>query len=489
MPVKKPGKKITRKAEPDRKKVQQILFDQVQVIPVDDPRLRPHPMNPNEGDVDLIAESLGENGMFKPVVVNRRTGYIIAGTHTWLAARQEGWEQVAVVEVDVSKQRELKIMAADNMVGDKRKGYNTRLMGEIIGALGGNVTGTGMTALEAEEWSAKAAQMAAEAMERMPTQKDMDDIASDLVARSRGGGTLDDGQEYGDIEDGEVGSDDSEYIGDGPKDKGIEGVADELVGAFQLKEDMAFDGVGRWGIPRIRIDGSTLATFEDLHPKLETWAGSATKDWPDTDVHWLYNVGIDSLSGMRRDANGLFSHVTIGFYCHDDYFDSFWWNPAKKTTQLLNSRITQIVMPDFSMHTPGEESRVLSLWSLYRSRWLARYFQEAGLKLIPEVTWAAGDEDFLTKYVLATMPKKIPLLCIQVQTIDADSPLYADYIRQLQLTLDTIQPKDLLIYHGKQGKELFDNGQVKFNGRIKFLQSRLYRLGDQAKQKKRKKTL
>jgi len=480
-------RKMKRKKLDEIKAKNIVLFQQVTNVPIDS--LKPHPQNANEGDIDMIAESILENGVYRPIVINTRNGFIAAGHHQWLAMRKLGWDQVPVITIDVDERRHKKIMLADNATADRRT-YNERLLDELLQSVG-DVTGTGYTELEVEDIHTRATEAAREALKNIESGPGAADMAAEALRRARGGQTLDNDDEYDEgVDEGAGGSDDSEFedLG-GKKDKGIEGAGDELAGAFQLKEDMAFDGVGVWGIPRIRTDAGTLATWDDLPENLLAWAGSATKDWPDPTTHWLYNVGIDSVSGMPRDKNGLFSHVIAAFYCHDEYFDPYWWNPSKHTTRLLNSGISTIVMPDFSMHTPGEESRVLSLWSLYRSRWLGRYFQEAGMKLIPEVTWATADEGFLTDYVLPTLPKKLPLLSIQVQTIDPDSPLNAAYVKQLRLILDTVKPKDLLIYHGKQGRRLFDDGLVPFKGRIKFVASRLYALGESAKKREKKTTL
>ena len=43
--------------------------------------VKPHPMNPNCGDVDALTESVLVNGCYRPIYANSRTGHILAG-HT-----------------------------------------------------------------------------------------------------------------------------------------------------------------------------------------------------------------------------------------------------------------------------------------------------------------------------------------------------------------------------------------------------------------------
>ena len=81
--------------------------------------LRPHPDNPNNGDIDAIALSLRTNGQYRPIVVTT-DGTILAGNHTWMAAASLGWQDIAVVTLDVPPDSPdaLRVMAADNRTAE-----------------------------------------------------------------------------------------------------------------------------------------------------------------------------------------------------------------------------------------------------------------------------------------------------------------------------------------------------------------------------------
>ena len=66
-------------------------------VPIDS--LQALPGNPRRGDVDAVAASLSRFGQRKPIVVRRDDGTIIAGNHTWQAAKQLGWTEIAVAYV------------------------------------------------------------------------------------------------------------------------------------------------------------------------------------------------------------------------------------------------------------------------------------------------------------------------------------------------------------------------------------------------------
>ncbi len=92
-----------------------LVIEQL-LVPIDS--VRPHPANPRTGDVAAIAESLRTHGQYRTIVVQRSTGYVLAGNHTWKAALSLGWDSVVVGLVDVDDDTALRIMLIDNRLGD-----------------------------------------------------------------------------------------------------------------------------------------------------------------------------------------------------------------------------------------------------------------------------------------------------------------------------------------------------------------------------------
>jgi ParB-like chromosome segregation protein Spo0J len=77
-----------------------------------------HPLNPREGDVGAIIESLSTMGQYRPIVVNKRTKHCVSGNHTLTAAVQLGWEKIAVHWIEVDDIEEIKILIVDNRTSD-----------------------------------------------------------------------------------------------------------------------------------------------------------------------------------------------------------------------------------------------------------------------------------------------------------------------------------------------------------------------------------
>lgn len=81
-------------------------------------QLRPYPVNPRRGNIRAIQESLTYNGQYRPIVVQSNTNLILAGNHTWAAAKNLGWTEIAVSFVDCDEKAAKKIVLADNRTTD-----------------------------------------------------------------------------------------------------------------------------------------------------------------------------------------------------------------------------------------------------------------------------------------------------------------------------------------------------------------------------------
>lgn len=119
------------------------LLSTIETVPVS--AVQVHPRNAHKGDIDGIGESLEENKQFAPIVVQRSTGYVLAGNHTLLAARKLGWDTIDVSYVEVDDERATKIMLAANKTQERADGYDDDLLAALLEELNGDFTGTGWT--------------------------------------------------------------------------------------------------------------------------------------------------------------------------------------------------------------------------------------------------------------------------------------------------------------------------------------------------------
>jgi ParB-like chromosome segregation protein Spo0J len=112
--------------------------------------LKPYPVNPREGDIGAIIESLQTNGQYRPIVANKRTGHILTGNHTFEGAKALGWFEIAVSWVDVDEDQELKIVLVDNRTSDLATYDTNELKNHLINSAG-QFKGTGFQPEDASE--------------------------------------------------------------------------------------------------------------------------------------------------------------------------------------------------------------------------------------------------------------------------------------------------------------------------------------------------
>lgn len=101
-------------------------------VPIDS--LRPYEANPRRGNIDAIVRSLEVNGQYRPVVANRRTGEVLAGNHTWQAAKRLGWDRIAATFVDADDEQAARIVLVDNRTNDLAE-YDEEALAALLGGL------------------------------------------------------------------------------------------------------------------------------------------------------------------------------------------------------------------------------------------------------------------------------------------------------------------------------------------------------------------
>lgn len=94
-------------------------------------QFKTHPRNVRQGDVGAITESLNAHGQYRAIVVQKSTGYVLAGNHTLLAAKSLGWPQIAATFVDCDDDQALRILLVDNRANDLAM-YDDRALSEVL---------------------------------------------------------------------------------------------------------------------------------------------------------------------------------------------------------------------------------------------------------------------------------------------------------------------------------------------------------------------
>lgn len=111
-----------------------MILDGLQalIVPIDS--LTPLRNNPRQGDVNAVAASLERFGQRKPIVVDK-DGVILAGNHTWAAAKHLGWDSIAAVAVSDDPATAQAFALADNRTAELG-GYDEALLLDLIRSVG-----------------------------------------------------------------------------------------------------------------------------------------------------------------------------------------------------------------------------------------------------------------------------------------------------------------------------------------------------------------
>lgn len=380
------------------------------------------PKNPRRGDIPLIAHSLNDHGQQSPLIVYRfpvskdhpKDGYtVIAGNHRLRAALHEipnikkPWKYIAVSEYKGTPTAAQKFALMDNRSSDVAEYDDAVLLGLLKEIETDNLELE--TGYSQEEMTYLLSRVDLEADDATPELEQIDTTPEkeevDLLT-----GTLS-----------------NTTIG---------------VPKFHYRFDtLVFPYSDDYGIPDLLPN--MLADPPDA--PLKTWPGynhKTAKLCESWEHLWFLNWGYST-------QNCPYDRAYLHFYAEDSSFEHIFNNPGKFTANFVAQNLKGIVEPDFSMRV--NEPFVHNLWAHYRQRFMARYFQEVGIKVIPNI---GGDQE----WVYATIPYKPPCVAIQIQSglSGEKSTRYAIAAYESMITnmLKFIKPDSLIIYATKFGHKL-----------------------------------
>jgi hypothetical protein len=95
-----------------------------------------------------------------------------------------------------------------------------------------------------------------------------------------------------------------------------------------------------------------------------------------------------------RQAKKSIEGKTVHFFLDDYKFEPLWNRPNKTLPTI--QRVGKALSPDFSLFS--DYPLVVQMWNIYRSRWLARFWQQNEIEVIPTVSWSTKESfDFCFK--------------------------------------------------------------------------------------------
>jgi hypothetical protein len=197
-------------------------------------------------------------------------------------------------------------------------------------------------------------------------------------------------------------------------------------------DNIIFESDNEWGIPTLRAD----RMFEfPADSTVGLWAGGAPRVYADFHVY---------VAGSSR-SNILPPRAFLIYYTHDYLFEDTWQETPTLTRKLVDEQWAGVMTPDYSVfwHDPF----AVRMWQVYRSRWVGRYMQEAGLMVAPTIPYVGIGPHELGLSV-AGIPKDLPLLGFELHTIRRthQGEAYENCLTIFRHALTTLTPKKVFLY-------------------------------------------
>ena len=148
----------------------------------------------------------------------------------------------------------------------------------------------------------------------------------------------------------------------------------------------------------------------------------------------------------------------IHFFIDDYQFERVWNSPEKYVEVLKDYEC--ILSPDFSLYT--DMPIPMKIWNVYRSRQIGAYYQGAGLKVIPTISWC---EPETYSFCFEGIPEGsiVAISTIGVKESKDAAQIWHDGVDAM---IDRISPRTILVYGGQIEHDYGDIEVVHYDNEV-----------------------
>lgn len=149
--------------------------------------------------------------------------------------------------------------------------------------------------------------------------------------------------------------------------------------------------------------------------------------------------------------------IGVHFFLHDYQFERVWKYPDRYINVL--KKFAFVLSPQFSAYE--DMPTATKIFNTYRNYWCARYWQDAGIKVIPSIAWG-GDIDF--DWCLDAIPMYSTIAISAVG--DGRWGKYRTLLEFYNKTLEILKPETVLLYGRNSVNDLELSGNIVFKQMI-----------------------
>lgn len=205
---------------------------------------------------------------------------------------------------------------------------------------------------------------------------------------------------------------------------------EEFKGVYALQEDVIFPSKNAWGIPDLLPE-----MCSDQIPDT-VFARQPIED--ESKTLYVFQTAKFELSASK----GM-----LAFYVDDWRFENVWSDAVRMVEGFKSFGWSSIVAPDFSVWR--DDPMVIQAWNIYRSRWCARYWQEAGLKVVPSLNWS-DERSF--DFAHSGIPQNLPVVSVQCRTTRSRKGKEF-FGKGLAQAIEKLTPQNVIVYGGAEHRQ------------------------------------
>lgn len=217
------------------------------------------------------------------------------------------------------------------------------------------------------------------------------------------------------------------------------GLDDDIV-QFELQSIVGID-MADFGFKPPKVDigyyGDERERTNDAYNLSYFRPGMAAGDWQIPKLARCDYTPKD-LIGFNYALTSTQKDVGVHFFVDDYQFERVW-NQPEKYTRIL-AQYDCVLTPDFSLYM--DMPRCMKLWNIYRSRLMGQIWQNAGMRVIPTVSWAGPDTfDFCFEGI----PKGgiVAISTVGVMRSKEAQTIWRDGVDEM---MRRIQPQTIILY-------------------------------------------
>ena len=344
---------------------------------------------------DALKGVLESVGVVQQVIVNQRTGFLVDGHLRVALALREGVPYLPVSYVDLSPEEEDLVLATFDPI-TALAGYDSDKLGDLLASV-----------------------RSAGAMEQIVVPQEADDMIAKLLEKTRKDAMKGSGRDDDESQEDEGDHRDTQLTGH----------------VWGLQQDVRFPSDNVWGIPALVIDRLSKQVPRGV------WDGVQEVQAGD-DLIFIWGTSKPTPSAMN-------SNQILAFFTDDYRFEVIWNDAVRIVSKLMAFQWGSVVAPDFSVH--AFDAAAVQLWQHYRSMWVARYWQEVGIDVIPNLPYIT-EKGTPPDWFFGGFPVGAPVVATQVRTSKAKGEkLQAGH--QIAASIERTKPQVLYIYGGEENRE------------------------------------